>query len=111
MSLPLYLAHSSRMPAAANQPQAARTHSKEDEDFRWRPDFADMGLPIVFAVSFAYVCIYHFIVLAGPFAFFAWWLTAHSEDWQNASVPMTVVLGALSLFWASAGILTGTRDD
>lgn len=64
------------------------------------------GLEAVFAVSSAYVFVYHCIMVAGPFAFFAWWLRVHPDDLQNASVPVTVVLGALSLFWSSAGILT-----
>src|SRR5579871_716724 len=57
------------------------------------------GLETVFAVSFAYVFVYHCVMVAGPFAFFGWWLIAHPYDLQNASIPVTVVLGALSLFW------------
>jgi hypothetical protein len=68
------------------------------------------GLEAVFAVSFAYVFVYHCVMLAGPFAFFTWWLKAHPDDFQNASIPATVVLGALSLFWSGAGILTSIAE-
>lgn len=50
------------------------------------------GLEAVFAVSFAYVFVYHCVMVAGPFAFFWWWLQVHPNDLQNASIP-----GALSL--------------
>lgn len=64
------------------------------------------GLEAVFAVSPARVLIYHCIMVAGPFAFFGWWLKAHPDDLQNASIPVTIVLGVLSLFWSGSGILT-----
>jgi hypothetical protein len=69
------------------------------------------GLEAVFAVSFAYVFTYHFVMVAGPFAFFAWWLKVHPDDLQNASIPLAIVLGALSLFWSGAGILTSNNED
>ncbi|KAI9147240.1 Ankyrin repeat domain-containing protein [Paramyrothecium foliicola] len=77
-------------------------------------NFLDQASPIwgfeaVFEVSFAYVLLYHFIMVAGPFAFWAWWIAVHPGDLQNASIPMTVALGALSLFWSSAGILTSNE--
>lgn len=68
------------------------------------------GLEAVFAVSLAYVFIYHCVVVAGPFAFFGW-LRAHPYDIQNASIPVTIVLGTLSLFWSGAGILTTSIKD
>lgn len=67
------------------------------------------GLSAIFAVSSTHVLIYHCIMVAGPFAFFAWWLRVYPDDLQNASVPVTVVLGALSLFWSGSGILTRQR--
>ncbi|KAH7361088.1 hypothetical protein BKA66DRAFT_471305 [Pyrenochaeta sp. MPI-SDFR-AT-0127] len=33
-------------------------------------------------------------------------LGKHPDDLQGASVPVTVILGLLSLFWSSSGILT-----
>jgi hypothetical protein len=68
------------------------------------------GLRTVFAVSFAWVAAYHFIMVVAPFVFFGMWLRAHPGDYQNAAVPITVILGALSLFWSGAGILTGGRE-
>ncbi|PKY03849.1 hypothetical protein P168DRAFT_170710 [Aspergillus campestris IBT 28561] len=69
------------------------------------------GLEAKFAVSALCITIYHCIMLAGPFAFFAWWLRHHPGDLQNASVPATIALGALSLFWSIAGILTSHGKD
>lgn len=69
------------------------------------------GLEAMFAVSFAYVFIYHCTIIAGPFAFFFWWLRTHPDDYQNAAVPVTIVLGGLSLFWSGGGILTSRSYD
>jgi hypothetical protein len=67
------------------------------------------GLETVFAVSFAYVLMYHCVIVAGPFGFFVWWIKVHPGDLQDASIPLAIVLGALSLFWSGAGILTGRK--
>lgn len=69
------------------------------------------GFEAVYAVSLAYVLAYHFIILAGPFAFWGLWLKLHPDDLQNATVPMTIVLAGLSLFWSGAGILTSRGHD
>lgn len=69
------------------------------------------GLEAVYAVSFAYVFVYRCIMVAGPFAFWAWWPSTRSGDWQNATAPATVVLRALSCFWAGAGILTNSKRE
>jgi hypothetical protein len=70
------------------------------------------GLETVFAVSFAYVFIYHLLMIAVPFGIFGWWIASHpGGDLQNASVPVTIALGALSLFWSGAGILTSGSKD
>lgn len=69
------------------------------------------GFEGIFGVSFAYVLAYHCVIVAGPFAFWIWWLRVHENDWQNAAIPATVAVGALSVFWSGAGILTsGSRD-
>jgi hypothetical protein len=52
------------------------------------------------------VC-YHLLIFAGPFVFWAWWLSyEHAQtgiwDLQNASVPATIVGVLLSLFWSVA---------
>lgn len=51
--------------------------------------------------------IYHLVMFAGPFGFWAWWLTSqHAQtglwDLQNAAVPATVVGVLVSLFWSAA---------
>jgi hypothetical protein len=49
--------------------------------------------------------IYHFLMFAGPFGFWAWWL-AQGEggawDLQDAAVPTTMVGVLVSLFWSAA---------
>lgn len=64
------------------------------------------GLETVFEPCVSRIIVYHCVVVAGPFVFWCWWLDQHPDDLQNASVPMAIVLGGLSLFWCSAGILT-----
>ncbi|TLD31557.1 hypothetical protein PspLS_02205 [Pyricularia sp. CBS 133598] len=66
------------------------------------------GLDPVFAVSFAYVFVYHFFILAGPWIYYCWRGAQNPNDLQNPSVPLTIVIGLLSLFWAGAGILTSS---
>ena len=69
------------------------------------------GLEGVFAVSFIHVFCYHCLMVAGPFIFFVWWLSIHPNDLQNATVPVTITLGALSLFWSSSGLLMNINRD
>jgi hypothetical protein len=68
------------------------------------------GLEPVYAVSFSYVLAYHCMIVIGPVVLFGWWLGTHPDDWQNASILLVIVFGALSLFWAGAGILTSGND-
>ncbi|KAF2998955.1 hypothetical protein E8E13_006894 [Curvularia kusanoi] len=74
-----------------------------------RQDCFAWGLEAKHEISVARVFIYHVLVLAFPFGFWAWWQTKHPDDLQNASVPATVALALLSLFWGSNGILTEGR--
>jgi hypothetical protein len=64
------------------------------------------GLEAQFAVSALYVLAYHIVILLGPFVFWWCWLQTHGGDLQGAGVPITIALGALSLFWSAGGILT-----
>lgn len=66
------------------------------------------GLEAVFELYTAYVLVYHCCIIAGPLTFWGWWLRFHPDDLQNASVPMTIILTCLSLFWSCAGILTSS---
>lgn len=67
------------------------------------------GLEARHEISAAYVAFYHILILALPFGFWGWWQATHPGDLQNASVPVTVVLTMLSLFWGTNGILTQGR--
>ena len=71
-----------------------------------RTDVYAWGLEAKHVISAAYVAIYHFIIFLLPFGFWGWWIKKHPDDLQGASVPVTVVLGLLSLFWSTNGILT-----
>ncbi|KAH7075153.1 hypothetical protein FB567DRAFT_632698 [Paraphoma chrysanthemicola] len=73
------------------------------------PESEAWGLKAKHEVSAAHVALYHLLILALPFAFWGWWQATHPADLQNASVPVTVVLGMLSLFWGTNGILTHGR--
>lgn len=67
------------------------------------------GLEAKHEISAAYVAFYHLLILVLPFCFWAWWQAKHPGDLQNASVPVTVVLTMLSMFWSTNGILTQGR--
>lgn len=67
------------------------------------------GFEAVYSVSWRHVAFYHFMMVFGPLVFWLCWLKTHPGDWQDAAVPITVVLGALSLFWSAAGILTAKK--
>ncbi|KAI1622528.1 hypothetical protein EDD37DRAFT_651800 [Exophiala viscosa] len=65
--------------------------------------------------SILYVLVYHVLILAGPFAFWGWAMPRESRqdgswDLQNPSVPVTIALSLLSLFWALAYPLKMFRD-
>jgi hypothetical protein len=55
--------------------------------------------------------LYHVLIFASTFGFWAWWLLTHPNDLQNAAVPLTTVAVFLSLFWSSAGVLKVFREQ
>lgn len=59
------------------------------------------GILAIEKISALAVAIYHALILTGPFAFWFLWLFkwGHPGDLQNASIPVAVVIGLLSLFW------------
>jgi hypothetical protein len=61
-----------------------------------RDDF--WGLLVVEVISFARVCTYIVMVLTLPFVFWPFWLSRHPGDFQNASVPVSTVIGLVSVF-------------
>ena len=67
------------------------------------------GLDAVLEITTVYMAFYHVVILALPFGFWGWWQSTHPDDLQNASVPVTVALTMLSLFWGANGILTRGR--
>jgi hypothetical protein len=79
------------------------TSSTDDEKaYAW-------GLEARHEISAIYVLFYHLLILALPFGFWGWWQATHPGDVQNASIPVTVALTMLSLFWGTNGILTQGR--
>ncbi|KAF2679311.1 hypothetical protein K458DRAFT_346974 [Lentithecium fluviatile CBS 122367] len=68
------------------------------------------GLEAKHTVSALYVFLYHILILAGPFGFWAWWTTEHPGDLQNAVVPVMVAIGLLSCFWSTSGLLPQGRE-
>ncbi len=58
-----------------------------------------------YSISFLHVVIYHVLMLLMPFGVWMWWQHKHNGDMQNASIPVTIVLALLSLFWSGAGAL------
>ena len=59
------------------------------------------GLVAMERVSTTRVAIWHLIILSGPFTFWFVYMCYIGErtDLQNASVPVTVVISLVSLFW------------
>ena len=78
-------------------------------DFESPSDIYAWGLEAKHVISAAYVTVYHLIIFAIPFGLWGWWIRRHPDDMQGAAVPITVVLGLLSLFWSTNGILTQGR--
>lgn len=74
-------------------------------------DIYSWGLEAKHVISAAYVGVYHLIIFLIPFSFWGWWIRKHPDDLQGASVPVTVVIGLLSLFWSTNGILTEGRHS
>ncbi|KAL7911036.1 hypothetical protein GGI35DRAFT_332667 [Trichoderma velutinum] len=98
------------IPLIANTVNLARI-PKRTREFERDQSSPIWGFETVFAVSFSYVLAYHLVMVAGPFIFWGVWLKFHPDDLQNASVPITVVIGGLSLFWSGAGILTSRERE
>lgn len=63
------------------------------------------GLQAVLVPSVLRVVVYHVLWVLGPLVFWCWWLGQSPGDWQNASVPITVIVGGISAFWGSIAAL------
>jgi hypothetical protein len=58
------------------------------------------GLYVEFMPSLLRIVLWQIAISTAGWAFLAWWLTKHNGDWQNAGVPITLILTALVVFWA-----------
>lgn len=68
------------------------------------------GIQARHTISALMMILYHLLILAGTFGFWAWWLVIHPNDLQNAAVPFATVVMAIPLFWGSTGVLKGSRE-
>jgi hypothetical protein len=67
------------------------------------------GLEADYAVSFAFVVVYHLVPLFAALGFWIYWLIRFPDDWQNAAVPMLTVLALYAVLWTSFGRHVGTK--
>ena len=72
--------------------------STDNLEFAW-------GIQAQHAISALRMIVYHLLIFASTFGFWAWWLVFHPNDLQNAAVPLTTIAVLLSLFWGAAGVL------
>ncbi|KAF5006970.1 hypothetical protein FDECE_6686 [Fusarium decemcellulare] len=77
----------------------------------------EAGQPIVWglearhSISALHVVLYHLLILIPPFVVWAWWQKNHPNDIQSASVPMTVIIASISMFWSATGIIKQFRGE
>jgi len=76
----------------------------DETDYAW-------GLEVRHRLSFFKVLGYNILILLGPFTFWAWWQgKVNLLDLQNASIPATVVVSLLGMFYTLSGIFLSLRD-
>jgi hypothetical protein len=73
------------------------------------PESEAWGLKVQHEVCATFVVAYLLLIMIPPFAFWGWWQCTHPDDLQGASVPASVVLALLTLFWGMNGIVTEGR--
>jgi hypothetical protein len=61
------------------------------------------GLEAGYAISFAYVAVYHLVPLLAALGFWIYWLVRFPGDWQNAAVPILTVLAMFAVLWVPFG--------
>ncbi|KAF4415576.1 small s [Fusarium acutatum] len=74
-------------------------------------DIPIWGLEARHCISCFHVIIYHLLILIPPFVLWGWWMSRHPDDIQSASVPMTIVLAMISMFWSATGIMKQFRGE
>lgn len=65
------------------------------------------GIKADYVLSLRILAAYHLLAIVPAFGFWAFWLSKHPDDWQNASVPLTTVLALTTVFWIMAGKRVG----
>jgi amino acid transporter len=63
------------------------------------------GIKAQLVVSAAHLFVYNLLILVAPVVFYGWWLSKHPDALQDASVPLTIIVGLLTLFWTMTGLL------
>ena len=66
-------------------------------------DAVAWGIEAEYAMSFAFLAIYHIVPILGSLGFWVYWLIKHPGDWQNAAVPVLTVLALMAAFWMPLG--------
>jgi hypothetical protein len=61
------------------------------------------GLHAQVHISAAVVAAWQLVITTGGWVFIGWWLKDHPDDLQNASVPITLIIGAVMLLWLPLG--------
>ncbi|KAF5576691.1 hypothetical protein FPANT_10802 [Fusarium pseudoanthophilum] len=74
-------------------------------------DIPIWGLEARHCISCFHVIVYHLLILIPPFVLWGWWMSRHPDDIQSASVPMTIVLAMISMFWSATGIMKQFRGE
>ena len=57
------------------------------------------GLFAEMRISALRVLLWTLAITMAGWVFLIWWLANHSNDWQNASVPVTTILMCLTWLW------------
>lgn len=83
---------------------------KKKDDFEVSNETGErvaFGIEADYMLSLRVLAIYHLIVIIPSFIFWAYWMSKHSGDWQNASVPLMTVVALTTVFWIMAGKRVG----
>jgi hypothetical protein len=67
----------------------------------WRLQYSEARGELVTTVSALYVTLYHVVIMVGLMFGWTWWARLYPEDLQGASVPVTVMLMLVSVFWGT----------
>ena len=61
------------------------------------------GLHVELGPSFLAVMMWQVVITAGGWVFMGWWLLRHSGGFQDAAVPIKIILTAMLTLWNSIG--------